>query len=97
MVLYGFLRFLTFSYICHFHTGEIKFYIIVTFTIKFTIYYTSLDCRYADRQITPGNDGQLRHFTHPFMQSAFMFIGEMMCLLVFKITFCYYNRMGVRP
>lgn len=54
--------------------------------------FNTLSVKYADRQIVPGQDGQLRHFNHPFMQSSFMFLGEMLCLLVFKIAFCYYSR-----
>ncbi|XP_015598627.1 solute carrier family 35 member F6 [Cephus cinctus] len=54
--------------------------------------FNTLSVKYADKQIVPGSDGQPRHFNHPFMQSSFMFVGEMMCLLVFKVAFCYYNR-----
>jgi len=42
-----------------------------------------------------GEDGQLRHFEHPFMQSAFMFLGEALCYIVFKILYYYYNQRGV--
>ncbi|XP_043484492.1 solute carrier family 35 member F6-like [Leptopilina heterotoma] len=54
--------------------------------------FNTLSVKYADKLTSKGKDGELRHFTHPFMQSAFMFVGEMMCLLVFKLAFCYYNR-----
>lgn len=54
--------------------------------------FNTLSVKYADKLTSRGKDGELRHFTHPFMQSAFMFVGEMMCLLVFKLAFCYYNR-----
>ena len=56
--------------------------------------FNTLSVKYADRQIVPGEDGQPRHFNHPFMQSSFMFIGEMMCFLVFKILYHYYSRRG---
>ncbi|XP_012253726.2 solute carrier family 35 member F6 [Athalia rosae] len=52
----------------------------------------TLSVKYADQQIVPGQDGQPRHFNHPFVQSSFMFVGEMSCLLLFKIAFCYYSR-----
>lgn len=52
----------------------------------------TLSVKYADQQIVVSQDGQPRHFNHPFMQSAFMFLGEMLCLLLFKIVFCYYTR-----
>lgn len=51
--------------------------------------------RYADRQVVLGEDEQLRHFDHPFMQSLFMFFGEALCFLAFKIFYYYYNRRGV--
>ncbi|XP_026671702.1 solute carrier family 35 member F6 [Ceratina calcarata] len=56
--------------------------------------FNTLSVKYADEQIVRGEDGQPRHFNHPFMQSTFMFIGEMMCLVVFKILHYYYTRKG---
>ncbi|XP_012273941.1 solute carrier family 35 member F6 [Orussus abietinus] len=56
--------------------------------------FNTLSVKYADKQIVPGIDGQPRYFNHPFMQSSFMFLGEMLCLLVFKIAYCYYERRG---
>ena len=56
--------------------------------------FNTLSVKYADQQVVPGEDGQPRHFNHPFMQSSFMFIGEMMCFLVFKILYHYYSRRG---
>ncbi|KAJ8686463.1 hypothetical protein QAD02_022257 [Eretmocerus hayati] len=56
--------------------------------------FNTLSVKYADILVVPGQDGEPRNFKHPFMQSAFMFLGEMMCLLVFKIAFCYFNRLG---
>ncbi|XP_003708299.1 transport and golgi organization 9 [Megachile rotundata] len=56
--------------------------------------FNTLTVKYADQQVVPGEDGQPRHFNHPFMQSSFMFIGEMMCLAVFKIAYYYYSRRG---
>lgn len=54
--------------------------------------FNTLSVKYADQQVVEGEDGQLRHFNHPFMQSSFMFIGEMLCFLVFKIVYNYYKR-----
>ncbi|XP_076627281.1 transport and golgi organization 9 [Colletes latitarsis] len=56
--------------------------------------FNSLSVKFADKQIVPGEDGELRHFNHPFMQSSFMFVGEMMCLVVFKVVYYYYSRRG---
>lgn len=54
--------------------------------------FNTLSVKYADRQVVLGEDEQLRHFNHPFMQSLFMFIGEAFCFLAFKILYYYYNR-----
>ncbi|XP_050464317.1 solute carrier family 35 member F6 [Cataglyphis hispanica] len=54
--------------------------------------FNTLSVKYADRQVVLGEDKQLRHFNHPFMQSLFMFIGEALCFLAFKIFYYYYNR-----
>lgn len=54
--------------------------------------FNTLSVKYADRQVVLGEDNQLRHFNHPFMQSLFMFIGEAFCFLAFKILYYYYNR-----
>lgn len=54
--------------------------------------FNSLSVKYADKRIIPDGDGQPRYFKHPFMQSSFMFLGEMMCFLVFKVIYHYYNR-----
>lgn len=56
--------------------------------------FNTLSVKYADQQVVLGEDNQLRHFNHPFMQSAFMFLGEALCFLAFKILYYYYNRRG---
>jgi hypothetical protein len=42
-----------------------------------------------------GSDGKPRMFNHPFVQACSMFIGEMLCLLVFKFLYFYYWRRHV--
>jgi len=42
-----------------------------------------------------GSDGQRRQFNHPFVQACSMFIGEMLCLLAFKLLYFYYWRKHV--
>lgn len=54
--------------------------------------FNTLSVKYADKQVAASSDGQMRHFVHPYMQSAFMFLGEIMCYLLFKIAFYYYTR-----
>ncbi|GAB1862757.1 Transmembrane protein C2orf18 [Camponotus japonicus] len=54
--------------------------------------FNTLSVKFADRQVVLGEDKQLRYFNHPFMQSLFMFIGEALCFLAFKVFYYYYNR-----
>jgi hypothetical protein len=42
-----------------------------------------------------GSDNQLRTFNHPFVQACSMFVGEMLCLLAFKLLYFYYWRKHV--
>ncbi|KAG5345917.1 S35F6 protein, partial [Acromyrmex heyeri] len=56
--------------------------------------FNTLSVKYADQQVVLGEDGQLRYFNHPFMQSSFMFLGEALCFLAFKLFYYYYNRRG---
>ncbi|XP_018373756.1 PREDICTED: solute carrier family 35 member F6 [Trachymyrmex cornetzi] len=56
--------------------------------------FNTLSVKYADKQVVLGEDGQLRYFNHPFMQSSFMFLGEALCFLAFKVFYYYYNRRG---
>ncbi|XP_014472589.1 PREDICTED: solute carrier family 35 member F6 [Dinoponera quadriceps] len=56
--------------------------------------FNTLSVKFADQQEVVGEDGQIRHFNHPFMQSTFMFFGEFLCFVAFKIFYRYYNRRG---
>lgn len=64
----------------------------LAFLMVVTGSFNTLSVKYADKQVVAGQDGIPRHFNHPFMQSSFMFFGEMLCFLVFKIAYCYYSR-----
>lgn len=44
---------------------------------------------------SPGSDGIVRPFQHPFVQACFMFMGEMMCLVAFKVAYYYFWRRQV--
>ncbi|CAH0703742.1 unnamed protein product [Spodoptera exigua] len=47
----------------------------------------SLSTKWADKLQAKGSDGQIREFEHPFLQAAAMFLGEMLCLLTFKLIY----------
>jgi hypothetical protein len=42
-----------------------------------------------------GRDGTEKHFNHPFLQANFMFLGEIACLIVYKLAFWYLKRRQV--
>lgn len=50
--------------------------------------------RWADKIESKGSDGKVRLFNHPFVQSCFMFFGEFLCLLTFKLLYFYCKRKG---
>jgi drug/metabolite transporter (DMT)-like permease len=39
-----------------------------------------------------GRDGKVKPFNHPFLQAVAMFLGEMSCLLAYKLLYLYYKR-----
>ncbi|XP_063546727.1 solute carrier family 35 member F6 [Cydia strobilella] len=47
----------------------------------------TLSTKWADKVESKGSDGVVRVFEHPFLQAAAMFLGEMLCLLVFKLIY----------
>lgn len=60
--------------------------------IVFTGAFHTLSVKYADRSDATGEDGQTRKFNHPFVEASFMFLGETLCLIVYKICCWYLNR-----
>jgi hypothetical protein len=43
-----------------------------------------------------GIDGTDRPFVHPFLQACGMFLGEILCLIAFKIVYFFATRRQVR-
>ncbi|XP_033232096.1 solute carrier family 35 member F6-like [Belonocnema kinseyi] len=62
------------------------------FFIIFTGAFHTLSVKFADRVDAIGENGEVRKFNHPFVQAAFMFLGETLCLLVFKMLCWYHNK-----
>ncbi|XP_074597421.1 transport and golgi organization 9 isoform X2 [Brevipalpus obovatus] len=52
----------------------------------------TLATKWADRSEAPGRDGVNRPFNHPYVQAAGMFLGELSCLLAFRLLYCHYKR-----
>lgn len=51
--------------------------------------------RWADTVNATSSDGIKREFKHPFLQACCMFIGEFLCLLVFKAVYYSLRRRRV--
>ncbi|XP_045509896.1 solute carrier family 35 member F6 [Colias croceus] len=47
----------------------------------------TLSTNWADQIHSKGSDGQERLFNHPFLQASAMFLGEILCLLTFKLIY----------
>jgi len=54
----------------------------------------TLSTKWADELESVDREGNLRLFDHPFMQASCMFLGEILCLVVFKTMFFIYKRKG---
>jgi len=53
----------------------------------------TLSTKWADKLKAVGKDGgEPRPFTHPFLQACAMFLGEFLCLVVFKIVYYTLSR-----
>lgn len=64
---------------------QVSYYIYIKFYSipkKYTLIF-----RWADNLQSMGSDGIVREFDHPFVQACAMFMGEMLCLIVFKIIY----------
>lgn len=54
----------------------------------------TLCTKWADQIPSKGSDGQTRAFEHPFLQACAMFLGEMLCLITFKIIWRLHRTTG---
>nr|XP_023027987.1 solute carrier family 35 member F6 [Leptinotarsa decemlineata] len=52
----------------------------------------TLSTKWADEIKSIGRDGVKKNFEHPFFQASTMFLGELFCLLTFKILYKFYSR-----
>ncbi|PNF37656.1 Solute carrier family 35 member F6 [Cryptotermes secundus] len=72
--------------------GWSKYQALIAAVLVVTGSINTLSTKWADRMDAEDSDGKLRKFNHPFVQACSMFIGEMLCLLVFKFLYFYYSR-----
>ncbi|KAH7958869.1 hypothetical protein HPB49_006106 [Dermacentor silvarum] len=69
-----------------------KYQVILALMLVFTGSINTLATKWADSSYSIGRDGKLRLFDHPFLQAVGMFLGELSCLLAFRVVFFYYTR-----
>uniref|UniRef100_A0A224Z270 Transmembrane protein C2orf18 n=1 Tax=Rhipicephalus zambeziensis TaxID=60191 RepID=A0A224Z270_9ACAR len=69
-----------------------KYQVFLALMLVFTGSINTLATKWADSSLSVGRDGKLRLFDHPFLQAVGMFLGEMSCLLAFRVVFFYYTR-----
>lgn len=69
-----------------------KYQVILALMLVFTGSINTLATKWADSSYSIGRDGKLRLFDHPFLQAVGMFLGELSCLLAFRVVFFYYMR-----
>ncbi|XP_045467114.1 solute carrier family 35 member F6-like [Harmonia axyridis] len=54
----------------------------------------TLSTKWADDIESVNRNGVSKKFDHPFFQACCMFLGEFLCLIVFKVLYYHYKRKG---
>ncbi|XP_045784611.1 solute carrier family 35 member F6-like isoform X2 [Maniola jurtina] len=73
-----------------------KYQKFLALMMVFTGSINTLSTKWADKMESKNSVGEIRTFTHPFLQASAMFLGEMLCLLTFKIVY-WLNRNEDNP
>lgn len=50
--------------------------------------------KWSDKTISTGSDGKERIFEHPFLQTGIMFFGQILCFIIYKISWIILLRRG---
>lgn len=69
-----------------------KYQVFLAVMLVFTGSINTLATKWADYSFSEGRDGKVRQFNHPFLQAVGMFLGELSCLLAFKLVLWHYTR-----
>lgn len=54
----------------------------------------TLSVKWMDNTSAEGRDGEIRRFNHPFFQTGVMFLGEILCLITFRIAYHFLKKKG---
>ncbi|XP_066255721.1 solute carrier family 35 member F6 [Euwallacea similis] len=65
--------------------------IFLAVLMVFTGSINTISTKWADIIESPGCDGKPKKFDHPFFQASTMFLGELMCLIFFKVMYRIYS------
>ena len=57
----------------------------------------TLSIKWADKECAKGTTDKPHQFDHPFFQAVGMFLGEMMCMVVFLVVYCSGRHFTNRP
>nr|CAI5818775.1 unnamed protein product [Callosobruchus analis] len=68
-----------------------NYQLLIALVMVITGSINTISTKWADRIKSVGKDGVERTFDHPFFQASCMFLGEMSCLLAFKILYKIYS------
>ncbi|XP_065333203.1 solute carrier family 35 member F6 [Cloeon dipterum] len=71
-----------------------KFQVLLAVVMVVTGSINTLSTKWADKMTSVGSDGVDRPFVHPFLQACGMFMGEILCLVAFKIIYWCTMRRG---
>ncbi|XP_046388315.1 solute carrier family 35 member F6 [Ischnura elegans] len=66
-----------------------KYQLILAAAMIITGSLNTLSTKWADRMTSRNSAGDLKPFDHPFLQACGMFLGEILCLLAFKLLFLW--------
>uniref|UniRef100_A0AAR5Q7F1 EamA domain-containing protein n=1 Tax=Dendroctonus ponderosae TaxID=77166 RepID=A0AAR5Q7F1_DENPD len=69
-----------------------RFQVFLALLMVFTGSINTISTKWADTIKSVGRDGELKNFDHPFFQASTMFLGELMCLVLFKTLYIIYSR-----
>ncbi|CAH1963878.1 unnamed protein product [Acanthoscelides obtectus] len=68
-----------------------NYQLLIALVMVITGSINTISTKWADRIQSVGKDGLKKDFDHPFFQASCMFLGEMSCLLAFKILYKIYS------
>ncbi|ENN71855.1 hypothetical protein YQE_11472, partial [Dendroctonus ponderosae] len=74
------------------HMAWTRFQVFLALLMVFTGSINTISTKWADTIKSVGRDGELKNFDHPFFQASTMFLGELMCLVLFKTLYIIYSR-----